>query len=292
MLLVRSFSLHSYSSINSCSAAVHGQQIKSTGSLTMKRIFREQEKFFDNFPVDKNGSPLPLTDFESMPHRQLIKWRDHLLESFSSTPPSDAFRFKTRDGALPSLSTLKMGGKAPSSSHRSSRKAEKIKRANKPQQRHRRFTKLLTRNGSTEEESMSDAEDTSSDGSDTEKPPPRSPKAKRESAQQAKRKSKGFLDMEQKLQDDQAAQKKKLQSSSRLDNSHKSLPGSLEQRLKKQQKQPAEEYDKEDTWMDSNRSMFLQTKGMTTSTLPDAWKRKAFNPKRVSCSSHFMIYKM
>lgn len=288
--------------------ATHGRKLKSSGDFSMKSFYRKQEIFFENLPLDGKGSRIILSDFDSMPETHLVAWRDHIVDSFSSSPPAQPFRFKTRDGRLPQLTMIQMGKSAETglkkgqATKKSKKKTSKVKTS----QRSRR-TKLVAsdsedagaekqktkqgkrhkkdaRSQSEDEESMSDGSDTysDSDGFVNNPPPPRE-KIPRVASRKASGPIETLARNDVVFEDEQKMKKRKKKVTDSLSRpSRISLPGSVEQKEKKKQRSEVKASAQDRSMEPDTVSLFLQTKEMSEGTLLPEWKKPGFNPKTVS----------
>src|ERR1700753_2147383 len=111
-------------------AIIHG--IKKWSSKKWNDFIWNQDKLFENFPLDSNSSPVALTDFTQMKESHLQIWIRHLANSFSEgTKHSKPFRFLNSHGKRPTLSMLRPQETESSSGKRKrgpSRKASAAKR--------------------------------------------------------------------------------------------------------------------------------------------------------------------
>src|ERR1700742_3416043 len=64
---------------------------------------------FRGFPKNDQGEEVPISDFRSMPQSHLRIWQQHILKSYSKTPPKNKFRVLDRLGNTVTLSGLAMG---------------------------------------------------------------------------------------------------------------------------------------------------------------------------------------
>ena len=81
-----------------------------SGQFSFTSLAKGIGRFWQNPPIDQNGSSVFLVDFKTMPDSGVLLWRDHLCDSFSAIEPSNRpFRALSQDGSFPLLTMLDMG---------------------------------------------------------------------------------------------------------------------------------------------------------------------------------------
>lgn len=90
--------------------ALNGGRLRSSGTGSFKGIIKAYKENFENFPMNKDGSIIPLIDFEYMTPENLTIWKSHLVKSFTEGEQySPRFRFIRKDGSHPELTMIKRG---------------------------------------------------------------------------------------------------------------------------------------------------------------------------------------
>lgn len=208
-----------------------------------------------------------------MPLNGVKIWRDHLFDSFSSSPSSRPFRFKRRNGRLPTLTMLKM---RPSTEMKPPTRRKKAHAAKPAKSSSKKLKNLASVANDSYESSMDDGEDTFTDDekSDDGPPPPRT-KRLRSAAQKASRSigAVALSELEARAVQDSA---QRLRSRVPSPPQSRKPPGSVEQLNRKKMVRIAEKNEL------GPSSMVLQTKDMKHGTLLDDWKSRRFTPEVVS----------
>lgn len=246
------------------------------------------DQFFDNPPLDHNGSVIPLNDFNSVSDAALLSWRDHLCDSF--TPGSKTTRpfvFRRLDGSRPELTMLDMGSKEKvriSSSGTAAIKSKSTpgKRRKSTKRKGKKKEEDYSPTLSSEEEAEEEENEGENDAVST--PPPRNrlPRAAKKTASEAERtpsvmgKRKAVMEVAITAKYHGDGSRKVLKT---LDQpGTRRLPGSIEQLNKKAQgkeKEPLTDFA-------GTKSFYLQRRSMVKSTLPEDWRRTGYNAKKVS----------
>jgi len=256
----------------------HGRKLQASGDFSLKGFFREQVKYFTNFPLDGEGHPVPLNDFTSMPMHHLLIWRDHLISSFSSKPKKRPFQFKIPSSKLPLLTPLKMGSNQALLPLRKGRVLGGKKQASRSTKKSKKQAAKV----SEEESSMSSGDETYEEDMEDAAAdlPPRS-RGRRQSGVKASKKIGKLIQLDEEVEREATSGKKKTKS---VPSRPKSLPGSVEQQLKKKAEVASGNVEpKMDEKGVDDKSMFFQVRdGMGPGKLPKSWKDKDYKSDSVS----------
>jgi hypothetical protein len=263
------------------------------GEFSFVSICQNSAKFIKNPPLNHNGEPIPLFDFTQMEEQLLIRWRNHIVDSFrDDSAISHPLRFLRLNGEEPTLTILRMGSKTkePLSNKRtaSERNNEEEEDAGKGRgkgkgkgKRKGKGKGKTVRQGKKSKAAVSDESEASSseeDASNEDEPLPKRPKLHRAAGDKAKG---GIQESMKHLESYEQSSSSRPKPRPKTADSV-TEPGS---NFQVQMKVLAKE-NRSNVLQDSN-SLFLQLRSMTNGTLIDDWKAKGFNADKASAFSEF-----
>jgi hypothetical protein len=241
-----------------------------------------------NLPIDATGRELTLSRFTSMPDDLLIRWRDHLVNSFPAEAgmPFDAtnsFRFKRPDGVQPHLTLLEMGTTTKDDPPRPRKRKMTSRSTSRP-----RPQKKLKETQEVNSLGEIDALETFRD----EEGGTPSLRGHRMAGQKAK----GRIAHDASMDDIEEDPSKYLTSTKSIFASSRSFPNlgrkpGSDQEQQKAQLRIAANTPILDSSEPTKISMYLtKPHGMDASTLPEEWKKHDWNAEIVSYNLHFTCY--